>query len=311
VQGALEGPRPLRVSAKATFEILWCDFSVRFDKTLVSGERPPLPPAVDALAELRRALADSSNWSAQMPGGERQTVVLRERPPGSAAALPALHPLGRLSVKQSLLPLNTARDIDTFGGAPLRGDRRFTVTAVTLNGDEQTPSTLPDLFAPAQFFDLTDEEKLVSPSFETLDGGIAFGSEAIEFPASESVDAPLVYEAIVIDPAGAPGPPKRAYTLPPDRLGLLARLGAVAAAPVRTSGAARFRRADALPAVELKAPIWTIASTDELKRRAAAGAKPATWTTWVEARAAVRAVNRADGAGAAKWQLVRDFEAVV
>ena len=176
-----------------------------------------------------------------MPGGERQTVVLREQPPGSAAALPALHPLGRLSVKQSLLPLNTARDIDTFGGAPLRGDRRFTVTAVTLNGDEQTPSTLPDLFAPAQFFDLTDEEKLVSPSFETLDGGIAFGSEAIEFPAPESVDAPLVYEAIVIDPASA---------------------------------------------------------------------LPATWTTWAEARAAVRAVNRADGAGAAKWQLVRDFEAV-
>jgi hypothetical protein len=37
---------------------------------------------------------------------------------------------------------------------------------------------------------------------------------------------------------------------------------------------------------------------------------PATWTTWVEARAAMRAVNRADGAGAARWQLVRAFEAV-
>ncbi|MDF2782379.1 MAG: uncharacterized protein K0S96_2184, partial [Geminicoccaceae bacterium] len=246
VQGALEGPRPLRVSAKATFEILWCDFSVRFDKTLVSGERPPLPPAVDALAELRRALADTSSWSAQMPGGERQTVVLRKLAPGGGA-LPALHPLGRLSVRQSLLPLNTARDIDTFGGAPVRGDRRFAVTAVTLNGDAQTPSTLPDLFAPAQFFDLTEEEKLASPSFETMDGGLAFGSEAIEFAANESVDAPLVYEAIVIDPAGAPGPTKSDYALPPDRLAFLARLGAVAAAPVRTSGAARFRHADAVP----------------------------------------------------------------
>ncbi len=29
LKGSLEGPRPLRVSGKATFEILWCDFSVK------------------------------------------------------------------------------------------------------------------------------------------------------------------------------------------------------------------------------------------------------------------------------------------
>ena len=44
VAGALEGPRPLRVSGKASFEIFWCDFSVRFDKTLVGGEKPPPSP---------------------------------------------------------------------------------------------------------------------------------------------------------------------------------------------------------------------------------------------------------------------------
>ena len=32
VKGELEGPRPLRVSGKASFSIFWCDFSVRFDK---------------------------------------------------------------------------------------------------------------------------------------------------------------------------------------------------------------------------------------------------------------------------------------
>ena len=43
VKGALEGPLPLRVAGKATFEILWCDFSVSFNATLVDGgdaERP-------------------------------------------------------------------------------------------------------------------------------------------------------------------------------------------------------------------------------------------------------------------------------
>jgi hypothetical protein len=48
--GQLEGPRPLRVSGKASFEILWCDFTVRIDKTLVEGEKPPLPPAIDVIA---------------------------------------------------------------------------------------------------------------------------------------------------------------------------------------------------------------------------------------------------------------------
>ena len=38
VTGALEGPRPLRLTAKASFEILWCDFTIRFDKTLVDGD---------------------------------------------------------------------------------------------------------------------------------------------------------------------------------------------------------------------------------------------------------------------------------
>ena len=43
VEGALAGPRPLHVKAKATFEILWWDVSIRVDKTLVGGEKPPLP----------------------------------------------------------------------------------------------------------------------------------------------------------------------------------------------------------------------------------------------------------------------------
>ena len=32
VEGELSGPRPLHIKGKATFEIFWCDFSVRFDQ---------------------------------------------------------------------------------------------------------------------------------------------------------------------------------------------------------------------------------------------------------------------------------------
>ena len=39
-RGRAVGPAPLHVRGKATFEIFWCDVSVRFDKTLIAGERP-------------------------------------------------------------------------------------------------------------------------------------------------------------------------------------------------------------------------------------------------------------------------------
>ena len=116
--GELEGPRPLRVSGKATFEILWCDFSVRFDTTLVEGETPPLPPAVDVLAQLKRALATAESWSTH--GAATGSTAWRCAPAAGSRTL-VLDPLGNLMVKQQVVPLNTARDIDIFGGAPVAG----------------------------------------------------------------------------------------------------------------------------------------------------------------------------------------------
>jgi hypothetical protein len=62
VEGKLSGPRPLHVKGKATFSIFWWDFSVRFDKTLVSGDPPPPLAPIDVLAQLLAALGDARNW---------------------------------------------------------------------------------------------------------------------------------------------------------------------------------------------------------------------------------------------------------
>ena len=172
LKGALEGPRPLRVSGKATFEILWCDFSVRFDTTLVKGERPPLPPAVNVLAQLTQALASPTSWStaAQRHADARRGAAQPAARPAPGAPI-VLDPLGQLRVSQQVVPLNTARDIDLFGGAPVAGARRFTVTA-TLDGTTQLPRTPHKApFAPAQFFEMSDDEKLAAPSFETMEAG--------------------------------------------------------------------------------------------------------------------------------------------
>ena len=109
LNGSLEGPRPLRVSGKATFEILWCDFSVSFDTTLVKGEKPPLPPAVNVLSQLTQALAASSSWSTQRSATQTHGVALRSLPPGGATGPIVLDPLGQVMVKQQVVPLNTSR----------------------------------------------------------------------------------------------------------------------------------------------------------------------------------------------------------
>ena len=66
VEGELRGPRPLHIRGKATFEIFWCDFSIRVDQTFIAGERRPRLPPVNVTEQLVAALNDRRNWSGQL-----------------------------------------------------------------------------------------------------------------------------------------------------------------------------------------------------------------------------------------------------
>jgi hypothetical protein len=295
VEGSLEGPRPLRVSGKATFEIFWCDFSVRFDKKLIDGDPPPPPPAVDVLAELNRALATAQSWSTQAPANATQGVALRKLAPGTALVL---DPLGRLAIKQDVVPLNTGRDVDVFGGAPVSGARRFALAAALNNIDLTQVTALRAPFAPAQFFAMSDDDKIASPSFVPMEAGFVVGAnDAVTIDAAQLVAAPLEYDSIVIDTLTADVPPKQPapYVLPAAQLGVHAATGAAARAPVRRVGRARFRTPGP-PAVDLAAPTWAIAPLDGGPPVAVA----ANIKTYTEYQSALTTLNRAG----ARFQLV-------
>jgi hypothetical protein len=295
VAGSLEGPRPLRVSGKATFEIFWCDFSVRFDKKLIDGDPPPPPPAVDVLAELNRALLTAQSWSTQAPANATQGVALRKLAPGTALVL---DPLGRLVIKQDVVPLNTGRDIDVFGGAPVSGARRFALAAAVNNIELTQVTPLQAPFAPAQFFAMTDDDKIASPSFVSMDAGFVVGAnDAVTIDPAQLVPAPLEYDSIVIDTLTAVVPPKQPapYVLPAARLAVHALTGAAARAPVRRVGRARFRTPGP-PAVDLAAPTWAIAPLDGGPPVAVA----ANIKTYTEYQNVLTTLNRAG----ARFQLV-------
>ena len=305
LKGSLEGPRPLRVSGRATFEILWCDFSVKFDTTLVKGERPPLPPAIDVLAQLTQALTSPSSWTTERSATQTHGVALRSLPPAGPGAPIVLDPLGQMRVSQLVVPLNTARDIDVFGGAPVAGDRRFNVTATmgttTL---ARTPHRAP--FAPAQFFEMNDDEKLAAPSFETMDAGYVFGEAGVTFEASQVIPAPLQYQdvRIVLDgpppvvPSNATPPPQEVTPL---QLQTFARSGSAGRAPVRHVGRARFRNDTVESAASLLPPRWAIVPAAEAGPPAEVDPEVATWS---EYQGVLKTMNRAR----ARWQIVPAHE---
>ena len=295
VAGTLEGPRPLRISGKASFEIFWCDFTIRFDKTLISGEKPPLPPAVDVFGELRRALTAPDAWSTQLAANRQHGVSLRKVPAGTTLVL---DPLGNLVVKQQIVPLNTSRDLDTFGGAPIAGARSFKLQA-SIEGVTQDVNNVQDAFAPGQFFEMTDDEKLASPSFEDMDAGAIFGSDAIVIDEGASIFAPLEFETIIIDEKGlATNEVEDRYVLVAHRFFEQVRFSAVGTASIRSIGTARFRNLDLPPAVAMRTGQFVIASVADAI--AAPTAKPA---TFAEAQATLRQLNRGIS-GEALWQIL-------
>ncbi|HSE39087.1 MAG TPA: DUF6603 domain-containing protein, partial [Blastocatellia bacterium] len=246
--GALSGPRPLHLKAKATFSIFWWDISIPVNVTLVEGEKPPRPAPIAVLPRLKEALSDRGNWVSQLPDRQKEVVTVRPNPWAANDVL--LHPLGTLTIKQNVVPLNF--DISRFGQGPPAGDRHFRISA-TPGGFEQSPDPVKDFFAPAQFIEMTDDEKLSRPSFELMDAGLTIGSNKIDFTTNSNdwleVEA-IKFETKIIDPetkVPLPADPLDAagkkifYQLSHELLLKQARFGAAGSSETRRAGEAKYR----------------------------------------------------------------------
>ena len=315
VDGTLEGPLPLRLAAKAKFELLWFSYTVPFDFTLAAGDTTrTTPPAVALGAELAKALADPANWRTQLPAGRVHGVTLAPLVAGGGEGM-VLDPLGQLVVKQQVAPLNTARAVTTFGGLPVAGATRFHVVA-TLNG-LGTATPVQGAFAPARYFTMSDDAKLAAPSFEAMDAGLALGEPTAIYDASAIVAASVTYLPITLNPLPT-GTPATAptlatpttlatttdrYALPVAALATQRSTGAAARAPVRRIGRARFRHPSASQAATLAAPRWQLVQVSD---GAVAPVDP-TLTTWSDYRDALDTLNR----GGARWQMVPMHELTV
>ncbi len=285
LEASLSGPDPLVVRGKAKLKIWIFSKSVSFDRTLGEAPVPPPLPPTDPLPDLLAALADPRNWSAQLPADGHMLVALREVRGGAGVVL--AHPLGSLEVAQGIVPLNLS--IDRYRGAAT-GGRRFTLAPLAL-GEQPAPPREPvqDWFAPAQFLDLTDTERLSRPSFERMDAGLRIGAHTLVFAGSEQgqeglmASVPIAYETTQLDRHGKAVEPPVIHTPDPQGLRSAVALRACVRKGLSRAGQARYR--GPRRGVRVSNPGYLVASSSDL---GAVGEKVPSYSAAVQDLAARR-----------------------
>jgi len=258
----LAGTSPWRAKGKATFKVLFVKIKIRFDKSWGKRKRVSLPE-VDPTEQLHTALKDSGNWAGILPGESQMAVSLRTSEEETDGIV--VHPMGRLEIRQRVLPLGVT--LEKFGNAPVTGPGKYTIDDVK-TGTDQTEfaslslSPVKDYFARGQFENLSDAKKLSSPSFEKFDAGVRVGSGKVVF--EHPVSYTLEYETEVIDEN------RVAHTLDPSNLpwrmgkyfaaGSAARLGAL-----RNAGSRKYTVYGKAAKVRMKEEEYVIAGMKDLR----------------------------------------------
>ena len=116
-----------------------------------------------------------------------------------------LHPLGTLTVRQSVIPLNLTRDLDRVGSSAPAGERRFAITHAAIGPVASDNDQRAGDVRPGQFFDMSDDDRLAAPSYESMDAGVSFGDGGYTADFGAAVRSPFAYTDIVIGPDGKPG----------------------------------------------------------------------------------------------------------
>jgi hypothetical protein len=262
LDGTLMGPGPFRVKGKIRIEILFIKITARVDVSIGSGGDKGELPTAKIMPELTEEFGKPGNWAAQRPESARSLVSVRDVETDEKTVL--AHPMARVGVRQTVVPLDF--EIEKFGNARPANYTKFTIESVTVGGSAlDLGEATTEQFAPAQYTEMSDAEKIDSPAFEAQQAGRKMAHDGIYLgydgagAGEENVrTATLGYESSVIDKT------KDNWATPLAQLGRFATEGldpistmdervadslsdvsAVANAEVRNVGVERFRLDDA------------------------------------------------------------------
>src|SRR6202021_3681686 len=121
-------------------------------------------PAQPVLPDLFNAFKNPQSWSAALPPATTVAVSLATQKPTDQTL--CVHPIGRLQVKKRVVPLDLP--ITKYGNATPSDGTEFSIQSVQINAQTETIQTIQDYFAPGQFLNLSDADKLSKPSLEEM-----------------------------------------------------------------------------------------------------------------------------------------------
>jgi hypothetical protein len=276
VRGILAGPGRWLVTGHASFSVMFWDVDIDFE--VEWGDAPVTEiPSVRVSPLLIAALEAPENWEAQLPVGGEALVTLREPATDDVLA----HPLGELSVLQRVVPLGI--DIDRVGRSQPSDGNNFDISSVeigtpgTAGFKSVPPSYREEHFARGEYLDLTEEEKLSTPSFERFRAGISLSTDEYVVGASQISYAPD-FETFYIGE-----PEKRELGVVPGLLlATFAQLGAASYSQLR---AGKKLAGDGTLVLQVEAPIFTVADATDLTQVAGQVVASQTVATQASAKA--------------------------
>jgi hypothetical protein len=304
ISATLSGPTPWDARGKATLSLLFFSISVGFHVTW--GDPPPAVSAAteDLLALLLREFGDTRNWRADLPPNNHLHVSLRTIDLPAATDMLVVHPAGVLTFSQRSLPLEDFV-IQKFGNKKPLAEDKFRITDAN-SGGAPIPADFQNVreqFAPGNFLELSDSEKLSRKSFDKLPSGFKLTATSdllTTLPVVRPVDYELSYlrnEEIV------PRGPVPLFVLAYDRL--------VKGSAVRQSGLAQQQTRVSLnapPQVGLPQETFAVANAADLRSQLTTSAGPVLFATQAEAYQQQQELIGQNPALAGQLQVVSHFE---
>lgn len=180
----LTGPNPFHAYGYAKISLFFFSVKVDFDATF-GKSRPEVTTEISPLNLLRKEAEDPRNIQYAQPNWSTQDVILKEE----ALEQKFLDPAGAIIFSQKSVPLQL--EMERFAHTPPPGNERY--LDISVESENEVP--VMGKFAPAQFFEWTDKQKIQAPAFESFTSGKRWDSSFAIGSGSELM--PLYFEEII------------------------------------------------------------------------------------------------------------------
>jgi hypothetical protein len=190
ISGSLLGPAPWEAKGTGSISLLFFSISADFDVTWGDSGGTTLPP-IAVMPIFQGEIEKAPNWRALPPPTSNLLVSLRKLPDSDTLVL---HPIGTLSVSQRAVPLDIT--LDKVGNQKPTDVNKLHIApdgpGLVKKDDAR------EQFAPAQYQDMSDAEKLSRPGYVPETSGIQLTS-ARDTLTAKMVKRIVRYEQVILD----------------------------------------------------------------------------------------------------------------